>query len=1116
MNVLKIWYAQNFPSAHIDRKGSLGCHNRQGMEATESVRVFVTDYGVGQGTVGKYGSPSSSGVAHIIGVTPVGDGTLKTVHVAVTDFYPKFHVPVPNDANPTAFMTRLKMLCTDVIGAKLVQGVNTMGFTNMEKMPFVEVTVMSIKAMTFSKRNIKDTGVQVGSKAHHVPVYTTDLPVLQLESVTKLCAVASWIRVTVPAGTIPTKASAAPSDVPTSADEFHAARRAHDAKVEAVQAATDAGFIARTDINLKVRSSAVSAVPAEEQQPFPETMRYAAWDIETYKNRHEGQVISIGMQVWTVGGKLVSRSVFYHGPEFEFSEHVQQLRDERDAATGVKLQFIHCTSETDMINKTYMSMHAQGAMFTVGYNSHGYDLPFVMTRCDKAPISKIVTNEKHQLREDKDGVYGASMLRNPTVGLPDFDVMKQIRDTHKLRSYKLNSVAQHFFGGHKDDGVNYEFIKTAWHTKDPEMLAEVAVYCDQDVTLTAELCNKLQCGTYTMYTAQATHMPTSLMVVRTITNLVLSCFLWHLHQYGYVLNSEEPDYSDPRPQAEGKYKGAKVLNPSIGLHRSAAIFDFNSLYPNIIKENNLCFSTKIIDPKYENLPGVTYHECDGRKFAHNPNHGPPPLCIMVRSLLERRAQIKKIMKTHPKGSFLYSLYDTQQLAVKLLTNAIYGWTGLATGRLPCLDLAVYVTQKGQQHIDTACCVAYEEFSRHPFSSLEECMARTLDYMGDSTSMDTDVIRVLYGDTDSIMFSLSKSITDQHLPTAEQFPRRESWSDEEYEERRLVYAYITCAEIVGKKASEKVGINMELEKIMLRYLLRMKKNYAGLSYTSAFDMPTLLMKGLVAVRRDHPKFICEGSEEVLEMLCRSANFDKVREIIARVAENIEGQVYELEDFALSKEIKQLNYKTQQPHDMVRKRLAEIEEDSAPKVGDRVSFVVCHIKGKHKVSDCAYSVEEIAASRRTETPLEIDRLYYLDSWRTTIEGLLGGVMPPEFFEEAIGASIKRVKAQFIQKARRQGARLISEAFKPVSASESTAQAAAAARNVEPSPKRQLCAEDIFNGPKKPKAPTPITSFFKRLDSIVEPAAKRVQASEPDGEDIADDELEAFMDDYDMQPC
>ena len=88
----------------------------------------------------------------------------------------------------------------------------------------------------------------------------------------------------------------------------------------------------------------------------------------------------------------------------------------------------------------------------------------------------------------------------------------------------------------------------------------------------------------------------------------------------------------------------------------------------------------------------------------------------IEQLVNERRALKRKMKQYPKGSFLYELYNSMQLACKVIQNAMYGFLGAKLGaRLsyPALSAAVcaigqlmnrYVTEFLQRNWD--CTVVY--------------------------------------------------------------------------------------------------------------------------------------------------------------------------------------------------------------------------------------------------------------------------------------------------------------------------------------------------------------------------------------------------------------------------
>lgn len=120
-----------------------------------------------------------------------------------------------------------------------------------------------------------------------------------------------------------------------------------------------------------------------------------------------------------------------------------------------------------------------------------------------------------------------------------------------------------------------------------------------------------------------------------------------------------------------EYEGGGVLDPVPGVYRDVMIFDFSSLYANIIKYYNVSFETMNCghdECKKEKLPGVEHYSCKIRKGI---------ISTLVSKFLSDRENITSIINTKKSseykdpGSPFYTLY-LQQYFCKIFNNGIYG------------------------------------------------------------------------------------------------------------------------------------------------------------------------------------------------------------------------------------------------------------------------------------------------------------------------------------------------------------------------------------------------------------------------------------------------------------
>jgi DNA polymerase alpha subunit A len=148
------------------------------------------------------------------------------------------------------------------------------------------------------------------------------------------------------------------------------------------------------------------------------------------------------------------------------------------------------------------------------------------------------------------------------------------------------------------------------------------------------------------------------------------------------------------------YQGGHVLEPKVGLYSTLVLLlDFQSLYPSVMMEYNLCLST---------LNGPDDGSC---------KDGLGVLPQLMKQLLEKRKD-----ETEP----------IRKQVLKLVANSIYGCLGASFSRFYCEKLASNITMRGRQVLQKAVEVTTK----------------------------LNVGSVIYGDTDSLMLHTTReNVTD---------------------------------------------------------------------------------------------------------------------------------------------------------------------------------------------------------------------------------------------------------------------------------------------------------------------------------------------------------------------
>jgi DNA polymerase elongation subunit (family B) len=227
---------------------------------------------------------------------------------------------------------------------------------------------------------------------------------------------------------------------------------------------------------------------------------------------------------------------------------------------------------------------------------------------------------------------------------------------------------------------------------DPDELGEVAEYCIKDTVLPHRLMDKLCNLLNLLEMAKATWVPINYLAERGQQIKVFSQMTRKARELGYKVPTIR--HGQNQVPEEG-YTGATVLEAQTGAYYTPiTALDFEGLYPSIMIAHNLCYSTLVLDPKYDNVPGVTYEQFGPHRFAQNVSSLLPEV---LKELKEFRKKAKKDM-AGATGA-MKQVYNGKQLAYKVSMNSVYGFTGAGKGMLPCVAIASTVTMRGRGMID---------------------------------------------------------------------------------------------------------------------------------------------------------------------------------------------------------------------------------------------------------------------------------------------------------------------------------------------------------------------------------------------------------------------------------
>ena len=779
-----------------------------------------------------------------------------------TSFTPYFFVKLPNKKTQMDIRnlyTKIDKLCPEcLISYDIVQSKDVWGFQNNEKFIFMQLNFKNLAARRMVNGRLKRT---LPDEAMKYKVYESNLdPVLRLMHRTNIQST-GWM------------------------DSGDTCVRSHLAHVNIDLFCNDWKTLKPVDI--------------------PETAPFVVASVDIECNSSTGKFPDADVKDDACFQIAVSLTHF--GSDVPYDKTCFCYKKTDSNLEGSIIKSYETEREMLMAFKEYL-MEKDIDIIT-GWNIFGFDLEYimkraVMTKCDQTfyEMSKM-KNHSCELVYKKlsSSALGDNALKIlPMPGRFIFDLFHEVKKGYKLDSYKLDNVSKLYLGDNKIDMPPKEMF-ARFVEEDPVKLREVAEYCIKDTLLPHRLLSKLSILVNLLEMAKATWVPLCYLVERGQQIKVFSLLTKKAREMGFMV----PTISWGQYSADG-YEGATVLDAQKGAYyRPITALDFEGLYPSIMMAHNLCYSSMVMDSKYENIPGVTYETFGFYKFAQDV---PSLLPSILLELKQFRKQAKKDM-AQSTGA-LKEMYNGKQLAYKVSMNSVYGFTGASKGMLPCVQIASTVTLKGRSMIDET--KAYVE-KNFPGS------------------------KVRYGDTDSVMVEFD--VGNRTGKEAIEY----SWE-------------------IGERAAEectklfKAPNNLELEKVYCPYFLYSKKRYAAKLWTKGKDgnmnMDYIDVKGLQLVRRDNTPHMREVCKELLDVVLESSDTGPPKELaLQRAIELIEGDVpneklilsqglsdsYKSKGFAVSinsPDIKDIN----QAHVQVVRKMRERQPGSEPQSGDRVPYIL----------------------------------------------------------------------------------------------------------------------------------------------------------------------------------
>ena len=602
--------------------------------------------------------------------------------------------------------------------------------------------------------------------------------------------------------------------------------------------------------------------------------------------------------------------------------------------------------EESMLNRFFDVFQEYDADIVSGYNIVDFDIPYITDRVKT--LNEMGCNIRSSVGRDGRALSYRKIGNRTMASIPGrviVDALPLIRAQYSLKRYTLRNVAKELLDREKLDVAPSE-MEEYWDDSGEKILKFID-YARRDSELALELILKLRLFDKHIAISKVSGSLLQEVVDGGQTSMVDNLLLREYGKMDRVMHTKPSDdlVAFRNKSSEG-LKGGEVLDPKKGLLEDVVILDYKSLYPTIMMAHNLCYTTVVENDRPD---GDTIIPPSGGEFvAADVSKGIMP--SILENLLNRRIETKALMKAVSNDDE-YRALDATQLALKILLNSFYGYSGYTRARLYSLTLANAVTSFGRDNILNTRSLINGTISKVILKDDQAFFTEELDEILENDKVVS--LSVVYGDTDSVFVQCSS---------------KDGIS-------------LEGAELVGSKIAGMVSeslpdpMELEFESIAKRALFIAKKRYASWVFersSGGWD-DKIKVKGMETVRRDWCGLTSKTLNRVLELVLKEGDVDAavghVREVVDGIR-NIDVKKDDIiDDLIMTRQFskKISSYKNKQPHLTVVEKI-ERRTGSPPPIGDRIPFVI--IAGKDLFVSRAEDPDYV---REHNVPIDVD--YYV---------------------------------------------------------------------------------------------------------------------------------------------
>ena len=522
--------------------------------------------------------------------------------------------------------------------------------------------------------------------------------------------------------------------------------------------------------------------------------------------------------------------------------------------------YTKCQNEAALLHKFLDYWKQNYPDIVTGWNSISFDMVYVVNR-----MRKLYGEDKVKelspwghVKEDKGtDYYGKEAITYEILGITQLDY-KEIftkftgNTLGQQESYTLNNIAHVVLGEGK---ISYEEQDSlfALYKNDFQKFIE---YNIKDVELIDRFEESLGLITLTLTMAYrgGVNYRDALGTTKIWDNIIYR-----------MLNRNKVVCPPKEEKSKTSFVGGYVKEPQVGSHEWVVSFDLNSLYPNIIIQNNMSPETVVDGLVNTSLEHILRKQTEvDTTYATAPNgarfkkdrQGVIP--YVIQNYYEERVDIKKEMlelkqeyESTPTKSLSnrISHLDNQQMSIKILMNSLYGALGNRWFRYFDQRVAESITLGGQLSILWA----------------ERTVNKEMNKLLETDDKDY----VIAIDTDSLYINMGELVQKFNPKNPVKFLDEISKT---HFEKVLTKSYQELADYTGAMSNRmEMGREVIADKgiwvAKKRYILNVH-NSEGVQYKE----PKLKVMGIEAIKSSTPELVRNKMKELFKIIVAQTQDD----------------------------------------------------------------------------------------------------------------------------------------------------------------------------------------------------------------------------------------------------